>query len=475
VLCFRQEAGWYSGDANGRLGQLSSELFRARRLVVDTGLHAQRWTRQPAIDYGIPAAEMERYVVMPGQACAYKIGELEILAQRAKAQKALGSGFSMKKFHNLLLRTGTVPLAVLKQVVDTDIAATLKTPRQVTMKRMTRVEPHTSQRILWCGATALLTVALGLTPKWAAGTAPTVSPPTAPPAVPVSDAVEQLTEIMVEAREPRYVAPTRRDQIGRIWAPVFINGHGPFRLVLDTGASSSAVTAMVALALGIPTDQSPLIMLRGVTGSATVPSIRVNTLSVGDLAVDSPVLPIVPDALGGAEGILGSEGLANKRIFIDFRNDKIVITYSRDERTAHGFFGVPFRMIRGQLIVVDAKVGDVNTKAIIDTGGQTTIGNIALRDALAQHNLGFHGKPDQIVGATLAVQNGELISAPAIQLGSIQIRDSGVTFADMYIFKQWKLTGEPAIMIGMDALGTLDTLIIDYRRHELQMRMSKIS
>ena len=74
----------------------------------------------------------------------------------------------------------------------------------------------------------------------------------------------------------------------------------------------------------------------------------------------------------------------------------------------------------------------------------------------------------------MAVQNGELIDTPAIELGPIQIRDSGVTFADMYIFKQWKLTNEPAIMIGMDALGTLDTLIIDYRRHELQMRMSKI-
>ncbi len=120
------EAGWYRGDAKGRLGQLSDELFRARRLVVDTGLHAQRWTRQQAIDDGISASEVERYVVMPGQACAYKMGELEILAQRAKAQAALGRRFSMKKFHDLLLRTGTVPLAVLGPVVDADIAETLK-------------------------------------------------------------------------------------------------------------------------------------------------------------------------------------------------------------------------------------------------------------------------------------------------------------------------------------------------------------
>ncbi|MEA3132178.1 MAG: hypothetical protein QOG17_24, partial [Gammaproteobacteria bacterium] len=120
------EADWYRDDPKGRLGQLSDELFRARRLVVDTGLHAQHWTRQQAIDYGIPAAEVERYVVMPGQACAYKIGELEILEQRTRAEKALGARFSMKSFHDLLLRTGTVPLAVLTQVVEADIAARLK-------------------------------------------------------------------------------------------------------------------------------------------------------------------------------------------------------------------------------------------------------------------------------------------------------------------------------------------------------------
>ncbi len=278
---------------------------------------------------------------------------------------------------------------------------------------------------------------------------------------------------MVEAPEPRYVSPTRRDQIGRIWAPVMINGHGPFRLVLDTGASHSAVTALVALALGIPTNQSPPVILRGVTGFATVPTIHVDTLTVGDLAVDSAILPIVPDALGGAQGILGAEGLAGKRIFIDFRHDKIAITYSRNEKSERDFVDVPFRSIRNTLVVVNVMIGDVHAKAIIDTGGQTTIANLALRDALAGRSLTFRGKPDQIVGATKDVQNGEIIAMPAIQFGRIQILDSGVTFGDMYIFKQWNLLREPTILIGMDALGLLDTLVIDYRRHELQMRMPK--
>jgi hypothetical protein len=313
-------------------------------------------------------------------------------------------------------------------------------------------------------AFAIVTVVFGA--RAAMGTAPTLSPSS-------PDVAEELADILVEAPEPRFVAPTRRDQIGRIWAPVIINGRGPFRLVLDTGASHSAVTAMVALALGIPTDQSPPVMLRGVTGSAVVPTIRVDTLSIGDVAVDSPILPIVPDAMGGAQGVLGSEGLANKRIFIDFRHDRITITYSRGEKTEHDFVNVPFHSVHGQLIIIDAVVGEVRTKAIIDTGGQTTIANLALRDALARVNQSGRGKPDQIVGATMAVENGMLIATPAIRFGSIQMVDPGVTFADVYIFKQWKMTREPAILIGMDALGVLDTLVIDYRLHELQIRTRK--
>lgn len=111
------EEGWYEGDLEGRLGQLDSELFRARRLVVDTGLHAKRWTRQQAIDYGIEASEVERYVMNPGQACSYMIGELKLIESRDKARAALGDRFAFKDFHNFVLGLGTVPLAVLEREV----------------------------------------------------------------------------------------------------------------------------------------------------------------------------------------------------------------------------------------------------------------------------------------------------------------------------------------------------------------------
>jgi uncharacterized protein (DUF885 family) len=121
------ENGWYDDDLPGKLGALQFQLWRARRLVVDTGLHTKGWTRQQAIDYGIDASEVERYVAWPGQACAYMIGQLKILELRDKTRRELGDKFSLKEFHNVVLRTGTVPLEVLEEVVN-ECIATKKQP-----------------------------------------------------------------------------------------------------------------------------------------------------------------------------------------------------------------------------------------------------------------------------------------------------------------------------------------------------------
>ena len=120
---FAAEDGWYEDDPAGLLGQLSNALWRARRLVVDTGLHAMGWTRQQAIDYGIEASEVERYVVYPGQACSYMIGQLKIVELRERAREALGERFSIREFHSVVLNVAIVPLTVLEQEVDAYIAA----------------------------------------------------------------------------------------------------------------------------------------------------------------------------------------------------------------------------------------------------------------------------------------------------------------------------------------------------------------
>ncbi|MCA9933817.1 MAG: DUF885 domain-containing protein [Ardenticatenaceae bacterium] len=121
------ELGFYEGDAYGNIGRLQAELFRAVRLVVDTGIHTQGWTFDEAVDYmmantgyprGMVEGQIARYIVWPGQAVAYKIGMMEILAQRQKAQDALGDAFDLREFHNVVLANGSMPLEILSQVVD---------------------------------------------------------------------------------------------------------------------------------------------------------------------------------------------------------------------------------------------------------------------------------------------------------------------------------------------------------------------
>jgi uncharacterized protein (DUF885 family) len=116
------ENGWYEGDLAGELDQLEQEIFRARRLVVDTGMHAKRWTRQQAIDYGVAPNEIDRYVMMPGQACSYMIGQIKLVELRERARQALGGRFSIKAYHNLVLGLGIVPLEILEREVERWIA-----------------------------------------------------------------------------------------------------------------------------------------------------------------------------------------------------------------------------------------------------------------------------------------------------------------------------------------------------------------
>jgi hypothetical protein len=290
--------------------------------------------------------------------------------------------------------------------------------------------------------------------------------PTSPESSPLANIAPTIEEVSVEAPEPRYVAPTLRDSIGRIWAPVLINGKGPFRLVLDTGASKSALLPRVARALGIPT-QPGTMRLHGVTGSTDVSTVDIEQLEVGELLIESTTLPIVPDVFGGADGVLGNEALGDKRIFIDFRRDRIEISRSRSERPSVGMSKIPLKL-RGQLLSFKTRIGSVQTTAVIDTGAQRSIGNEALRTALNRRQRNWH--QEEIIGVTLDVEKGDNIPTPPISFGRATISGVRVTFTDTAIFDHWQLTNEPALLLGMDVLGLLDVLVIDYKTRELHVR-----
>lgn len=299
-------------------------------------------------------------------------------------------------------------------------------------------------------------------------TAPAVAPP-----APAADAAGQppLSEVVVQAPEPRFVARTTRDRIGRIWAPVLIDGKGPFRLVLDTGANHSAVIPSTAAALGSPGAANAMVVT-GFTGSAVVPTISVSRLEVGDLLFGPETLPIVADVFGGAQGVLGNEGMAGKRIMADFSHDRLEISTSHGEPARVGFSVVRLKVVEGGLLLADMRVGGIRCVAIIDTGAQSTVGNLPLRTALARRPRPGD-KPAQIEGVTLDVQTGDSMPAPQIELGGLTITGVHITFGDMYLFEHYHLTQKPVLLLGMDLLGSFDVLIIDYRMHELQIRLTR--
>ena len=122
----------YQGDPLGRIGYLHDALFRAVRLVVDSGIHAKRWSREKAIAYYVEVlgdkdasatTEVERYCVAPGQACGYMLGKLTWLRERGRARTALGSRFDIRAFHDAGLTSGAVPLDILPRVIDRYISA----------------------------------------------------------------------------------------------------------------------------------------------------------------------------------------------------------------------------------------------------------------------------------------------------------------------------------------------------------------
>jgi hypothetical protein len=239
-------------------------------------------------------------------------------------------------------------------------------------------------------------------------------------------------------------------------------------MVLDTGASRSAITTRAAQSLGgAPVLASTLVT--GFTGSAVVPSLHVGRLEVGELLIGPSDLPVLTDVFGGAQGVLGIEGLQNKRIYADFGRDRLEIARSHGERPQRDFAVVPLTVNKSGLLIADVRVGTVRTKAIVDTGAQGTVGNLALRDALMRHPP-RNARHEEIIGVTLDVQTGDNLPAPDIDLGSLKLRGAHITFGDMYLFQHWKFTDEPTLSLGMDILGSFDVLIIDYNRRELQIR-----
>ncbi len=265
---------------------------------------------------------------------------------------------------------------------------------------------------------------------------------------------------------------TRTDRIGRLLVPVTINGQGPFRFVLDTGANRSVLTPQLAAHLGLSVSTNSRVTMTGVTGSASVPTVLVDQLKVGDVELRHAQLPVAASLSDDTSGTLGVDALADTRVLLDFATGRIQIRKAHREALRDGFSRIRGQCRFERLLIVRASVGRTPVAAVVDTGSQFTLGNRALRV-----KLGFPEKLDpvrttDVIGETLERQQGERRPVPVVRVGTLQSPTPSFIFGDFHVFKLWGLETEPAIVMGMDMLGSLDKLVIDYQRCELEARAS---
>jgi predicted aspartyl protease len=268
-----------------------------------------------------------------------------------------------------------------------------------------------------------------------------------------------------------YAEPTRPDHAGRVLVQVEINGQGPFRFIVDTGANRSALAPGVVERLSLPIATGETMQVHGVTGTALLQSVHVESLTAGRLQLPPSELPVLTgDIFAGADGFLGVAGLEQMRLDVDFANNRVAIGPSNGRRAPSDFITVRGSMWQGGLLLVNGRVGSVPVKVIVDTGAERTMGNMQLRAAILTKATGDLGRTALVHGATPEVGEGTYFDAPTIAIGPVHLVDLPVTFADLHVFDLWGLTGEPALVVGMDVLGTLDRFVVDYRRHEFQIK-----
>ena len=270
--------------------------------------------------------------------------------------------------------------------------------------------------------------------------------------------------------EPLFAAPTRLDRIGRVMTAVMVNGKGPFRFVIDTGASRSTLSPHLAKSLGLTTPGRNVI-LNGVTGAAEVATVAVDSLEIGELKFENQHLPVIfTSIMGNADGILGVAGFGDQRIDVDFKKDRVSVVQSNGRRPHYSLVTTRVERNKFGLMVFDLRIGRrVKAKAVLDTGAERTLGNLALQNAINKGKK--HREPVSAVvhGATPDIADGDVQEVKLATIGDMTLTNLEVIFADFHVFKLWGLDQEPAMLIGMDMIGVLERLVIDYRRNEVSM------
>lgn len=265
-------------------------------------------------------------------------------------------------------------------------------------------------------------------------------------APPPPDTTAQTTTIVI----------ADRDRHERMTVPVTVNGVGPFRFLVDTGAQATVVTSQVTQALGlVPSGRATLVAM---ASRNSVETVALEGLEFAGRRFDALIAPLLRDHDIGADGIIGLDSLQDLRVVIDFRADSITVGDAYPgERTGYEIV-VRARRKFGQMIITDARVGGVRTAVIVDTGSWHSLGNRALQRRLRARESHSVTAID-VVGASLI---SEVALVRELRIGRIGLSNVPVGFADSPAFAALELEDTPALILGMGNLRPFERVAIDF-------------
>jgi predicted aspartyl protease len=286
-------------------------------------------------------------------------------------------------------------------------------------------------------------------------------PPPAAPGTPLPDAANTPDD------DSSTAVPLRNaDQ--RMTVRVMINGAGPFRFIVDSGATRTVVSRRLATLLGLPS--AGTVTLHSVGGESKVESVKIEALSLSNLPAQTVVAPVLTEADLGALGILGIDVLANKRVVIDLRTNRMTVESAGHGRPAAepGEIVVMARRRYGQLVLADADAVGTRIYAVIDTGSSVTLGNIVLRDRLVRRKRA-QALPVDIIDVAGHVIQGHYAQIGDIRLGTTHIQESTIAFSDAHAFERFGLDKKPSMLVGMDLLRCFERVSIDFKNKTVSL------
>jgi predicted aspartyl protease len=257
----------------------------------------------------------------------------------------------------------------------------------------------------------------------------------------------------------------------RMTVEVNVNGRGPYRFLVDSGADTSVVGLRMASALQLPIGTP--VVLHGTTESALVATVLVDQLSLGQSTIRNLELPALREEDLGGQGMIGIDALVEQRLMMDFEKHVIKAEDAHQPaKVLDGEIVVTARRRRGQLILTEVTAAGLPVEAVVDTGSEISIGNLALRDKLIRGNRrNFITLP--IIGVTGVTVNVQMARVAELKLGSVTLRDIPIAFADVPPFKVFGLSKEPALLLGTDLLETFRRVSLDFRARKVRFQLRK--